>query len=121
MYNVYGITDDALVRFWFYLTGRVRRVVIEYSVSVDQEIGFRVTQGSVLGTKIYCMYTKPVGDIIQRYGLSRHSYAITVPLIFKIFPYYSTYESDCKVELYILCDIDDFQYYYINIDYTGRI
>ena len=33
--------------------------------------------------------------------------------------YYLTYEYDCKVELYILCDIDDFQYYYINIAYTG--
>ena len=25
--------------------------------------------------KIYCMYTKPVSDIIQRHGLSHHSYA----------------------------------------------
>ena len=46
-------------------------------------------------------------------------YTITVPLIFKMSSYYLTYEYDCKVELYILCDIDDFQYYYINIDYTG--
>ena len=29
----------------------------------------------VLGTKIYCMYTKLVSDIIQRHGLSHHSYA----------------------------------------------
>ena len=28
-----------------------------------------------LGTKIDCMYTKPVSDIIQRHGLSHHSYA----------------------------------------------
>ena len=40
-------------------------------------------------------------------------------LILKMSSYYLTYEYDCKVELYILCDIDDFQYYYINIDYTG--
>ena len=33
--------------------------------------------------------------------------------------YYLTYEYNCKVELYILCDIADFQYYYINIDYTS--
>ena len=33
--------------------------------------------------------------------------------------YYLTYEYDCKVELYIVCDIADFQYYYINIDYTS--
>ena len=33
--------------------------------------------------------------------------------------YYLTYEYDCKVELYTLCDIDDFQYYCIHIYYTG--
>ena len=66
--NVYGITGDALDWFRSYLTGRIQRVVIEDAVSVDQELGF------VLGTKIYCMYTKPVSDIIQRHGLSHHSY-----------------------------------------------
>ena len=29
----------------------------------------------MLGPIIYCMYTKPVSDIIQRHGLSHHSYA----------------------------------------------
>ena len=62
--NVYGITGDAL--HWF----RIQRVVIKNAVSVDQEGYFGVPQDSVLGQKIYCMYTKPVTDIIQR-----HSYA----------------------------------------------
>ena len=73
--NVYGITGDALDWFRSYLTGRIQRVVIEDAVSVDQELGFRVPQGSVLGQKIYCMYVKPVSDTIQRHGLSHHSYA----------------------------------------------
>ena len=47
-------------------------------------------------------------------------YVNAVPLIFKMSSYYLTYKYDCKVELYILCDIDDFQYYCINIDYTGK-
>ena len=64
--NVYGITGNALVWFWSYLTGRIQHVVIEDSVSVDQELDFGVPQGSVLGQIIYCMYTKPVCDIIQR-------------------------------------------------------
>ena len=52
--NVYGITGDALDWFRSYLTGRIQCVVIEDAVSVDQEHGFGVPQGSVLGPKIYC-------------------------------------------------------------------
>ena len=73
--NIYGITGNALDWFRSYLTGRIQRVVIEDSVSVDQELDSGVPQGSVLGPRIYCMYTKPVIDIIQRHGLSHHSYA----------------------------------------------
>ena len=73
--NLYGITGNALDWFRSYLTGRIQRVVIEDSVSVDQELEFGVPHGSVLGPRIYCMYTKPVSDIIQRHGLSHHSYA----------------------------------------------
>ena len=72
--NVYGITGDSLDWFRSYLTGRIQRVVIEDVVSGDQELGFGVPQGSVLDPKIYCMYTKPVNDIIQRHVLSHHSY-----------------------------------------------
>ena len=71
--NVYGITGDVLHWFRSYLTGRIQRVVLEDAV--DQEFDFGVPQGSVLDLKIYCMYTKPVSDIIQRHGLSHHSYA----------------------------------------------
>ena len=73
--TVYGITGDALDWFRSYLTGRIQRAVIKDAVSVDQELGFGVPQGSVLGPKIYCMYTKPLSDVIQRHGLSHHSYA----------------------------------------------
>ena len=73
--NVYDITGNALDWFRSYLTGRIQRIVIEDSVSVAQELAFGVPQGSVLGPRIYCMYTKPVSDIIQRHGLSHHSYS----------------------------------------------
>ena len=69
------ITGYALDWFRSYLTGRIQRVVIEDSVSVDQEQDFGVPKGSVLGPIIYSMYTNPVSDIIQRNGLSHHSYA----------------------------------------------
>ena len=55
-------------------SGRIS-LVGYYSVSVDQELDFGVPQGSVLSPRIYYMYTKPVSDIIQRHGLSHHSYA----------------------------------------------
>ena len=64
--NIYGITGNALDWFRAYLNSRIQRVVIEDYVSVDQELGFGVPQDSVLGQKIYCMYTKHVTDIIQR-------------------------------------------------------
>ena len=73
--NVYGITGNVLDWFRSYLTGRIQRVVIEDSVSVDEEMDFGVPQGLVLDPRIYCMYTKPDSDIIQRHGLSHHSYA----------------------------------------------
>ena len=73
--SIYGITGNALDWFRSYLTGRIQRVVIEDTVSVDQELDFGVPQGSVLGPRIYCMYTEPVSDIIQRHELSHHSYA----------------------------------------------
>ena len=36
--------------------------------------------GFCFGLKIYCMYTKPVSDIIQWHGLSHHSYAYDTQL-----------------------------------------
>ena len=73
--NVYSITGNELDWFRSFLTGRIQRVVIEYFVSVDQELGFGVPQVSVLGTKNYCMHTKSVSDIIQWHELPHHSYA----------------------------------------------
>ena len=49
--NVYCIIGDALDWFRSYLTGRIQRVVIEGTVSVDHELGFGVPQGSVLGPR----------------------------------------------------------------------
>ena len=50
----------------------------------------------MLGPKIYCMYTKPVSDIIQRHGLSHHSYADDTQLIKIENEYYTTYETHSK-------------------------
>ena len=62
--SLYGISGDALDWFKSYLSNRVQRVIIGDTVSECKSLNFGVPQGSVLGPKIYCMYTKPISDII---------------------------------------------------------
>ena len=73
--SLYGISGDALDWFKSYLSSRVQRVIIGDTVSECKDLNFGVPQGSVLGPKIYCMYTKPISDIIAGHGLSHHCYA----------------------------------------------
>ena len=50
-------------------------LLLKTAVSVDQELAFGVPQGSVLGPRIYCMYTNLLVISFRRHGLSHHSYA----------------------------------------------
>jgi len=43
--------------------------------SPDVGLLFGVPHGSILGQKNYCMYTKPVDEIIKRYNIKYHCYA----------------------------------------------
>ena len=49
--NVYGITGNALDWFRSYLTDRIQRVVIEDSVSEDQELDFWSSTGFCVGSE----------------------------------------------------------------------
>ncbi len=62
--KTYGITGMALAGFRSYSSDRYQSVMINTERSPDQLLDFSVPQGSVLGPKAYCMYSKPVGDII---------------------------------------------------------
>ena len=73
--RLYGISGGALDWFKSYLSSRVQRVIIGDTVSECKGLNFGVPQGSVLGPKIYCMYTKHISDIIAGHGLSHHCYA----------------------------------------------
>ena len=68
---MYGIHDHALA----WIRSYSQRVNIKGTLSDKQEQNFGVPQGYVLGPILYCLYTKPVSDIIQRFGLWHHSYA----------------------------------------------
>jgi len=71
----FGITDDALLWLKSYLTERTQCVSIGSVQSNDIELCFGVPQGSVLGPKLFCMFSKPVSEICRRHGMSYHSYA----------------------------------------------
>ena len=71
----FGIRGDALEWVQSYLTNRSQCVAINGSTSGDCQLEFGVPQGSVLGPKAYCMYTRPVGDIARHHGMLHHSYA----------------------------------------------
>ena len=54
---------------------RTKRVAIGTVQSDDLELQYSVPQSSVLGPKLYCMYSKPVGEICIRHNMLYHCYA----------------------------------------------
>ena len=79
----FGISCDALTWVVSYLRRRNQQVLIGDTASAEVVIEYGVPQGSVLGPKLYTLYTKPLADVIrhhQRYALPRRRYT-TVCLI----------------------------------------
>ena len=62
--SLHRISGDAIDWFKSYLSNGVQRIIIGDTVSECKNLNFGAPQGSVLGPKIYCMYTKPISDII---------------------------------------------------------
>lgn len=73
--HTFGIRGGALEWIRSYLSERSQQVVIGESSSSECELEYGVPQGSVLGPKMYCMYTRPVGDIARRHNMQHHGYA----------------------------------------------
>lgn len=71
----YGISGSALEWITSYLTDRYQSVVIGSVTSDKHELTFGVPQGSVLGPKFYCLFSKPIGAICRRHGMEFHCYA----------------------------------------------
>ena len=71
----YGITGEALQLIISYFHDRTQAVTIDGVTSSKRELKIGVPQGSGLGPKKYCMYSKPVGRIIRLHGMLYHIYA----------------------------------------------
>ena len=70
-----GICGIPLKWFSSYLSERTQKVSIGNAISQPTSLSFGVPQGSVLGPIIFCLYTLPLGRIIQSHGLMYHIYA----------------------------------------------
>ena len=70
-----GISGAALGWIKSYLSNRSMRVAIGDVTSDRKSTEIGVPQGSVLGPKLYCMFTKPIGEICRRHNMSYHCYA----------------------------------------------
>ena len=56
--DTFGVRNDALKWFKSYLSDRYQSVTVGEAVSEDQILNFGLPQGSVLGPKVYCTYSK---------------------------------------------------------------
>ena len=71
----FGITDKAFAWLQSYISERYLKVAVGSAESVDSILTCGVPQGSVLGSILYCMYTKPIGDIVARHDMQYQCYA----------------------------------------------
>ena len=77
----FGIAGS--VKSWFasYLSGRTSRCRVAGELSSSKPLIYGVPQGSVVGPRLFSMYTHPLPDLISQHeGINFHSYADDVTL-----------------------------------------
>ena len=70
-----GVNGVVLKWFESYVRDRKQCISINGIQSPPVEVKYGVPQGSVLGPKLFTIYTSPIADIARRYGLNIHLYA----------------------------------------------
>ena len=72
----YGITSSALSWIKSYLSDRGQLVAVGSALLESNEKNtIEVPQGSVLGTRLYCLFSKPIGQICNLHDIVYHFYA----------------------------------------------
>ena len=71
----FGLCDTVLEWFRSYLCGRSFRVLYGGSVSYIVHILCSVPQGSVLGPRMFILYSADLVDIAEKHGVTIHSFA----------------------------------------------
>ena len=71
----FGVTAEAMHWMRSYISGRTQCVSVGPETSFNAHLCCGVPQRSVLGPKLYCIYTKPVGDIVKKHNLRYLCYA----------------------------------------------
>jgi hypothetical protein len=71
----FGISGSALAWIKSYLSNRSQQVAIGSALSDSRALTIGVPQGSVLGPRLYCIFSKPIGDICESHDMDYYCYA----------------------------------------------
>jgi hypothetical protein len=75
LHNNIGVSGVALKWFHSYLTERHQSVCVQGDSSTPVELAYGVPQGSVLGPKMFTIYSSPVGQLTRKNNVNDHMYA----------------------------------------------
>lgn len=90
LYNYIGITGTAFKWFISFLKGRTQKVMINNSFSTTESLNYGVAQGSVLGPRLFNIYTKPLYPHIHASAFEVEGYADDHQLFKKFIPVFQT-------------------------------